>query len=211
MREYILALALFVLPLSSLSQTLRDAFKSMPDSICPYLTENNRLDLLDFLDSRMTAKVRNLLGDTTVLDTISSDYAVLRATAATTMHFRLLPLNPAIGDTISSAICVLTTSGTSAPDSRISFYSPSWERLPLPDPIADVQGRLVARPDTMTEERFAELLKLVEVNLTTGDLPADGSRLVLRKCPALINKKDSDSLGFILRKVEMSWNGRKFE
>jgi hypothetical protein len=31
----------------------------MPDSILPYLTETNRLDMLDFMDSHMKARVQN--------------------------------------------------------------------------------------------------------------------------------------------------------
>lgn len=36
-----------------------DAFRQMPDSILPYLTETNRLDMLDFMDSHMKARVQN--------------------------------------------------------------------------------------------------------------------------------------------------------
>ena len=46
---------------------LRDAFRQMPDSVMPTLTQNNRLDCLDFLDAGMKAEVRNRLGGTSVM------------------------------------------------------------------------------------------------------------------------------------------------
>ena len=36
---------------------IRDVFKQMPDSLMPYLTGNNRLDFIDFMDSNMKASV----------------------------------------------------------------------------------------------------------------------------------------------------------
>ena len=51
-------LALFLCMALSLSAsagdgiTLRDVFRQMPDSLMPTLTQNNRLDFLDFLELR---------------------------------------------------------------------------------------------------------------------------------------------------------------
>ena len=43
------------LPIASMAQqadlSIRDALKLMPDSLVPYLTVNNRLDMIDFMDS----------------------------------------------------------------------------------------------------------------------------------------------------------------
>lgn len=36
-------------------------FKEMPDSIFPYLTKNNRLDMIDFMEAGMKAEVTNRL------------------------------------------------------------------------------------------------------------------------------------------------------
>ena len=43
-------------------QKMRDVFLRMPDGLLPYLTENNRLDFIDFMDSGMKAVVNNELG-----------------------------------------------------------------------------------------------------------------------------------------------------
>ena len=62
-------LFIFQLSLSSLhAQTVRDYFKQMPDSLMPYLTTNNRLDLIDFMEAGMKSVVTNRLdGETEML------------------------------------------------------------------------------------------------------------------------------------------------
>ena len=41
---------------------LRNLFVEMPDTVIPYLSRNNRLDFVDFMDSNMKAEVTNALG-----------------------------------------------------------------------------------------------------------------------------------------------------
>ena len=54
--------------LISPAQNVREVFKSMPDSLAPYLTTNNRLDMIDFMDAKMKSVVTNLLeGETEML------------------------------------------------------------------------------------------------------------------------------------------------
>ena len=47
--------------------TIRDVFKSMPDSLMPYLSNNNRLDFIDFMDSNMKAEVKNQFGGNSIM------------------------------------------------------------------------------------------------------------------------------------------------
>ena len=50
------------------SLNIKTVFSEMPDSILPYLTRNNRLDMIDFMEAKMKAGVDNLLdGDSEML------------------------------------------------------------------------------------------------------------------------------------------------
>ena len=53
-----------LLPLSraAAQKEARTVFVQMPDSILPLLTEVNRADCIDFLDSHMRAQVTNRFG-----------------------------------------------------------------------------------------------------------------------------------------------------
>ena len=70
---------------------LRDAFRQMPDSVMPTLTQNNRLDCLDFLDAGMKAEVRNRLGGTSVMTALTPDSLSLQVSPALRVDMLLLP------------------------------------------------------------------------------------------------------------------------
>ena len=70
------------------AQTMREAFKAMPDSLMPYLTTNNRLDLMDFMDAKMKAAVTNLLEGQTEMTFLSDDSLSLRMSDALTIEMK---------------------------------------------------------------------------------------------------------------------------
>lgn len=52
---------------ASAQTDINNVFVSMPDSLLPLLTRNDRLDLLDYHKAGMEARVTNLMGGTTTL------------------------------------------------------------------------------------------------------------------------------------------------
>ena len=58
MKRYLIAAlcTLAVGQVSAQNLKMRDVFKQIPDSLVPYLSQNNRLDFIDFLDSNMKAE-----------------------------------------------------------------------------------------------------------------------------------------------------------
>ena len=52
---------LFMIPCQAQPKR-REVFQRMPATMLPYLTENNKLDFIDFIDSGMKAEIRNELG-----------------------------------------------------------------------------------------------------------------------------------------------------
>ena len=52
---------------ASAQTDINAVFVSMPDSLLPLLTRNDRLDLLDYHKAGMEARVTNLMGGTTTL------------------------------------------------------------------------------------------------------------------------------------------------
>ena len=62
MKRIIVALMMSVVLVSAKSADIKNLFVEMPDSIMPLLVKNNRLDMLDYMDIGMSAKVKNKLG-----------------------------------------------------------------------------------------------------------------------------------------------------
>lgn len=116
---------------------IRDVFRQMPDTVVPYLSQNNRLDLVDFVDSGMKAEVENRLGGNTVLEVLGTDYLKARLTPSTRLEMKLLPCEGgAVPDSLDRVVCVVMTYGDSIRQSSVRFFSTGWAPLSLPDPVA---------------------------------------------------------------------------
>ena len=68
--------------LVSPAQTIRDVFRTMPDSIMPYLTKNAKLDMMDFMDAKMKAAVNNELGGESQMLFLSDDSLAVKLSDA---------------------------------------------------------------------------------------------------------------------------------
>ena len=125
----ILLVATFFLALGSSAQTsMSQVFKQMPDSVVPYLSENNKLDLIDFLDSNMKAEVHNQLEGKTELLSLTEHAAVLQLNEATRLDFRLLDVAEPV-DSANQILCLISTYGSDIRDSQLTFYSAGWRKL----------------------------------------------------------------------------------
>jgi hypothetical protein len=71
------------------AQNVRELFKTMPDSLAPYLTVNNRLDMMDFVDAGMKAIVTNQLGGDTEMTFLSDDSLSVKMNSAFLLDLKL--------------------------------------------------------------------------------------------------------------------------
>lgn len=153
MKRILLPFILLLLSLTECQaqQTMREVFKAMPDSLLPYLTENNKLDFLDFIDSNMTAEVTNKLGGKSKMETLSDDYTCLVLNESSTMEMRLLDTMQPV-DSISKVVCVIRTFGTDKKESTVTFYSVKWNRLDTAEYVSLPDGIWTAKfdPDEKT-------------------------------------------------------------
>lgn len=106
------------------AQKLEDYYRAMPDSICPLLTQNNRLDLCDYLAANMKAEVRNRLGGTTEMTKLTPTYAHVRLTASTEVEYEL------IATSIDTLIRVTNTAIVSniIRHSKVTLYNIRWQK-----------------------------------------------------------------------------------
>ena len=129
MRKTTLLFCLLLALEISAQTTVRDLLKSMPDSIIPYLSENNRLDMIDFMESDMDAVVTNSLGGKSQLLKLTDQYASIKLSEASSVAMRLLDVSTPV-DSLSQILCLVRTYGSDIRESSIEFYSLAWRPLP---------------------------------------------------------------------------------
>ena len=103
---------------------IRDAFREMPDSLMPYLSKNNRLDFIDFLDSGMKAEVHNQLGGTSQMLSLGDDSLSIQ-------------MNPSLRVdmvALDSVVAVVETFMVDSiyGESRVHYYSATWQPIAQP-------------------------------------------------------------------------------
>lgn len=79
--------------LISPAQNVREVFKSMPDSLAPYMTTNNRLDMIDFMDAKMKSVVTNLLEGETEMLALTDDSLSVQLNKSVLMDLWLEPVD----------------------------------------------------------------------------------------------------------------------
>jgi hypothetical protein len=123
--------------------SLRNLFRHMPDSIIPYLTTNNRLDMLDFWDSGMHVGVKNNLDGRSELKALSDSCLTVQLNESSRFEMILLDCAQPV-DSSYQLLCTIYHFGTDsiAPvrgrgihpcQSVIRFYSARWSPLSADD------------------------------------------------------------------------------
>ena len=141
MKKLLIALSLMLANSVFAQTTMSEALKSMPDSLMPYLTHNNRLDCIDFCEANMKAEVRNTFDGKSELVRLTSNYALFHLNDASTIELCLLDAGN------SQVVCMIQTYGTDLRESVISFFSTSWQQLPTKQFISEAYDGSAAQYD----------------------------------------------------------------
>lgn len=120
---------------SSPSLQMRDVFATLPDSILPTVTRNNRLDCIDFIENNMEAKVRGSFGEYVTLEALTPTYLRFATSTSAYIEMKLLPAADSL------IICFVSTVVTGADslqlkDSSVRFYTTGWQPLPASNFLA---------------------------------------------------------------------------
>lgn len=144
---------------ASAQTTMSNVLKAMPDSLLVYLTENNRLDCIDFREAGMKAEVRNAFDGKSELKVLTDHYAMIQLNEANQVEMRLLDGQGGL------LICMVCTYGTQIQESVIRFYTSSW--LPLST------DKYITLPDWMFTAKLDEKeQKMILTCQTAIDRPA---------------------------------------
>ena len=118
------------------SVKIRDVFREMPDSLMPYLSLNNRLDFIDFIDSDMKAEVHNMLGGTSEMTSMADDSLTIRMSNGLRVDMLVMDSTVVMIETF----LVDSIYG----ESKVSYFTTQWQPLQQPR-LSEAQEQRISR------------------------------------------------------------------
>ncbi len=192
----ILLVTFSLLPLNA--QNMRQIWLEMPDSIVPYLNRSLRTELADYVTMGMKLEVMNALRDTTRIEKLTDDYILVQLSNATKLEIKSLD---------ASTIAMVQTWCGPLAESKLSLFSNNWEVKPL---NIDVSPMFV-KPDTMSQQRYSELLDMANVTMNEMQLSVKDNSLTIKYSVPLLSSADKKEMQAILRQRKLNWNGTTFK
>ena len=192
----ILLVSFSLLPLNA--QNMRQIWLEMPDSIVPYLNRSLRTELADYVTMGMKSEVMNALRDTTRIEKLTDDYILVQLSNATKLEIKSLD---------ASTIAMVQTWCGPLAESKLSLFSINWEVKPL---NIDVSPMFV-KPDTMSQQRYSELLDMANVTMNEMQLSVKDNSLTIKYSVPLLSSTDKKEMQAILRQRKLNWNGTTFK
>lgn len=201
-------LMLWLLPANA--QQAKQYFVSMPDTILPLLTEINRADCIDFLESNMRAIVTNRLDGKSEMTTLTDNYIEIKLSEQSSWQMKVLALNDS-----TQVLCTVFTACAPACDSHIKFYTTQWESLSLADYIQTMPTLSDYLPQLNESDYDIQTLNAVkqaDLLLIKMQLSADDNTLVCSfDTPQYMEKSAAQKLTPLLQKpIVYNWNSGKF-
>lgn len=201
-------LMLWLLPADA--QQAKQYFVSMPDTILPLLTEINRADCIDFLESNMRAIVTNRLDGKSEMTKLTDNYIEIKLSEQSSWQMKVLALNDS-----TQVICTVFTACAPACDSHIKFYTTQWESLSLADYVQTMptlNDYLPQLNETDYDIQTLNAVKQADLLLIKMQLSADDNTLVCSfDTPQYMEKSAAQKLTPLLQKpIVYNWNSGKF-
>ena len=209
MQRILLIVLTFFCALSATAQNMKSVFVSMPDSIAPLLTQTNKEDCIDFLDSNMKAVVKNRFGNEAEMKALTENYVLMQTSPVGTLEMKLLPVNDS-----TNVVCMVKTVCASACDSEVHFYTSDWsKKLDAKNFLQTPEADAFFLPnDTLTDEDIL-IRKKADMHLMKVSLSQDDASLTyIYSTPDYLNKEDREKLLPHLRKepIVLRWQDGKF-
>ena len=179
------------------AQSLREVWIEMPDSILPYLSKSQRTELADYVEMKAEPAVLSTFGDSVRIERMTNNYLLLKANEATRLEIKLLDNN---------TLALVQTWMAPAAESKLRLFNLQWQ----PKEAVVAYKLNIVKPDSMSDEDFADLKTLMSPRLKEYRLSADNNSLSVSWNYPLLSKKDVKRVTEILKSQVLNWTGKDF-
>lgn len=179
------------------AQSLREVWIEMPDSILPYLSKSQRTELADYVEMKAEPAVLSTFGDSVRIERMTNNYLSLKANEVTRLEIKLLDNN---------TLALVQTWMAPAAESKLSLFNLQWQ----PKEAVVAYKVNIVKPDSMSDEDFADLKTLMSPRLKEYRLSADNNSLSVSWNYPLLSKKDVKRVTELLKPQVLNWTGKDF-
>ncbi len=191
--------------------SMRDVLGQMPDSLLPTMSKNNRLDMIDFIDSGMKAIVTDKLNDQCTMDTLTADYARISMGGSMAIELKVLPSSTQLPDSSTCVVCMVKTFGMQTKESEASLFTGKWHPLPSTTLAPNAYApQLIVRPDTMSAERYADICPDTALLMVAATLSPTDNTLTLTPQVPLQTEDERKETAPLMHCLTLKWTGKEF-
>ncbi|QUB76984.1 MULTISPECIES: DUF3256 family protein [Prevotella] len=179
------------------AQSLREVWIEMPDSVLPYLSKSQRIELADYVDMKADPAVLNVFGDSVRIERMTNNYLLVKASKVTRLEIKLLDNN---------TLALVQTWKAPVAESKLSLFNLQWQ----PKEAVVEYNENIVKPDTMTDEEFNDLKSLMYPRLKEYRLSPENNSLSVSWNYPLLSKKELKRMVDLLKPQVLNWTGRDF-
>ena len=204
MKRFLSIISISVIAIAAQAQGLQKFFIDTPDSIQPYMKKLDREALVMSADpSKDTCSYMNIVyGGTVSITHLTPELIVFNPSKTLTQEYAILPSE---GD---SVFCVISTYKAPEGESSVKIYDKNWTWLSTLD-LTD-KAKL-ARPDSISEARFEEIIKTQEIKMTLASIDKkDSKQLNIEFSMPLMSSDEKKAFLPIILQTNLKWNGKTF-
>ena len=197
MKKILIIICFLTCCLGVSAQSLREVWIEMPDSILPYLSKSQRTELADYVEMKAEPAVLSTFGDSVRIERMTNNYLLLKANEATRLEIKLLDNN---------TLALVQTWMAPAAESKLRLFNLQWQ----PKEAVVAYKVNIVKPDSMSDEDFADLKTLMSPRLKEYRLSADNNSLSVSWNYPLLSKKDVKRVTELLKPQVLNWTGKDF-
>lgn len=186
------------------AQSVGEMFVSIPDSLFPYMVPQQRTEILKLksIDPTEPAIGHTIFQTEVKLSLLSENILKMELSPSITMELGRLSTDT------DSVFCLIKT--VSAPE-KISvgyIYNKEWKKI---EELNLAAYTLTAKPDTMSLERYEELIKMIEFPMVEAHFGETPEELTITLNAPMLSAEDKKSLKAILLQTKAKWNNKTFK
>lgn len=201
-----LAVGLFLgVSLNVTAQSVADLWISMPDNMVPYLTVNQKKEMIECNRIGVDSSVKNKLEGNTAIDTLSDSYGKFLVSTSRSLQLVKLPCEQ------DSILMLIDTHMGPKSHSEVSFYSMTWERFPLAEKMPELDLiDFIVRPDTMSIVDYDYLISSVTPVFFEYEYDKSTETLVVTPQMTIVTLDEKKRLEGLISKQTLIWGKEMF-